>query len=88
MASACATKGYHSNEKQEDQIKVGMRAADVERILGHSMQNLQYPAARGPMWFYDVIAVPMSTVFEVAFDANGVVISTREYPDLSRNSSP
>ena len=88
VGSANAAKGYNITEQQEQQITVGMRAADVERILGRPMQNIQYPSARGRMWFYDVIGMPMPTVFEVAFDANGVVVSAREYPDLSRNSGP
>jgi outer membrane protein assembly factor BamE (lipoprotein component of BamABCDE complex) len=88
IQGADAASGYTVTEQQEQQIKVGMRAADVERILGRPMQNIKYPNARGPMWFYDVVGLPVPTVFEIAFDADGNVVSAREYPDLSRNSGP
>ena len=88
VEAANAPSGYTITERQEEAIKVGMHAEDVQRILGHPMQNIQYRNARGPMWYYDVIGMVVPTVFEVAFDANGVVISAREFPDLSRNSGP
>ena len=88
--TAYAVRGHNVTEQQEHQVKIGMSQAEVRRILGPPMESVQYRNAPGPKWFYDVTgtAIPVPTVFEVAFDAHGNVISAREYPDLSRNVGP
>jgi outer membrane protein assembly factor BamE (lipoprotein component of BamABCDE complex) len=88
MEAANASSGYTVTEQQEQAIQVGMSAAEVQRILGRPMQNSHYRNATGPSWFYDVPGMPVPTVFEIAFSADGKVTSAREYPDLSRNTGP
>ncbi len=88
LTGAWAASGYTVTEQKEHAIKPGMRADEVERILGRPMQNIRYRNARGPMWFYDVVGPPVPTILEIAFDADGRVVSAREYPDLERNSDP
>ena len=88
VGAANASSGYTVTEQQEQAIKIGMNAAEVQRILGRPMQNRHYRNATGPSWFYDVPGMPVPTVFEIAFNADGKVTSAREYPDLSRNTGP
>jgi hypothetical protein len=90
LGTAQAASGHNVTPQQEEQIRPGMSTSEVQRLLGRPMENIRYRNAPGPIWFYDVIGmiVPVPTIFEVAFDAEGKVISAREYPDLSRNSGP
>ena len=88
VGAANASSGYTVTEQQEQEIKIGMNTAEVQRILGRPMQNRHYRNATGPSWFYDVPGMPVPTVFEIAFSADGKVTSARECPDLSRNTGP
>ena len=88
VTASHAANGISVTRQQEAQVKVGMNAGEVTQLLGRPARNVQFRNEPGPLWFYDVIGMTDATIFEVAFSADGKVISTREYLDLTKNAAP
>jgi outer membrane protein assembly factor BamE (lipoprotein component of BamABCDE complex) len=76
-AAAHAAGGYVVARNQEPLIAPGMTAAQVQQVLGQPAFKTNFRNEPGPTFIY-YVAGPSRTAFDVAFDAHGVVISTRE----------
>lgn len=82
VAAAHAAGGYNVTKGQEALVTPGMTAAQVEQALGHPAVNIHYRNEPGPTFTYHVVG-DTQTVFDVDFNASGVVLSSSERLDLA-----
>lgn len=80
---AHAASGFSVTPQQGQRVNVGMTADEVQRLLGRPQSNVKYRNEPGPLWAYTVIGAVDPTFFSVSFGADGKVVATREYPDLT-----
>ena len=76
-ALAQAASGFWVNQSQEALISPGMSMQEVRQALGHPTQFIKYRNQPGPTFTYKVMGTE-DTLFDVDFDANGLVASTSE----------
>lgn len=72
-----AASGFTVNQNQEVLVTPGMSMPQVREALGHPSQQIQYRNQPGPTFTYRVMGT-VDTLFDVDFDAKGVVASTNE----------
>jgi hypothetical protein len=86
--SAVAAPGYSLTSQQGEQIKVGMGTAEVLRLIGRPVTNITYRNEPGPLWTYWLIGTIDPWFFSVTFGADGKVVATHEFQDLTAYGAP
>ena len=77
FAAAHAMSGYSVSKQQESSISVGMTQSEVLAALGTPDSNVHYGSDPGRTFTYHLTGEP-ELLFDVAFSADGKVLSTSE----------
>ena len=83
--AAHAAAGVTIETGDEALVTPGIGAAAVKLALGQPALERSYPNEVGPTWTYRVADKPQ-TVFDVQFDAAGIVVAATERQDESGRS--
>ena len=77
-SAAVAEADVSISRSKESLVKPGMTPAEVQQALGRPAARFRYRSSDGATWTYNVVeSTPGTVFFDVDFDANGKVASTR-----------